>query len=297
MQNEEEHGLLSTVEECDLKQAHAAKAGGGLCSSLIVGISAKSRAVTALALVSIALNIFLAAGLVRSRDPFGHDGAVSTPYAELQWEKPDTLWWKTAFSDGDSNESSVDELWDNDIPWERGIIALRKDEARRMGLPESQPFPWDVEKSIYILNAHHILHCVEDNLSTCYALQRNLFISLQEFRDGRPQSIDYPHLLHCLDSIRLETMCTADDTPRYVPLNDVHGFRPGDGQQRMCRDWNKLEEFVQDHDPCYRYVYPGDSHVSNLERFKFCPNDSPYLPRIREHFGYPDAWMPWPVVE
>ncbi|RYP28521.1 hypothetical protein DL767_007200 [Monosporascus sp. MG133] len=49
-------------------------------------------------------------------------------------------------------------------------------------------------------------------------------------------------------------MCTADDTLRYVPLNSVHGYRPGDGQPRKCRDWSK----------------------------------------IREYFGYGDDWMPEP---
>lgn len=91
-------------------------------------------------------------------------------------------------------------------------------------------------------------------------------------------------------------MCTADDTLRYVPLNsDGHGFRPGDGQSRQCRDWEKVQEFVSDHDPCYQYMNPGDKELSNLQRFKFCPADSPYLPKIRKYFGYDNDWVPEPA--
>ena len=89
-------------------------------------------------------------------------------------------------------------------------------------------------------------------------------------------------------------MCAGDDTLRYIPLNNVSGFKPGDGQKRMCRDWHRMQSFVEKHDPCYRYVFPGDDTVSNLERFKYCPNDSPYLPKIREYFGYGDEWLPFP---
>lgn len=123
-------------------------------------------------------------------------------------------------------------------------------------------------------------------------MQRNLYISIREYRENQPQSVTYPHILHCLDSIRQETMCAADDTPRYVPINAVHGYRPGDGQDRQCRDWHQLEEFVQQHDPCYKYVYPGNDAVPNLERFKYCPNDSPYLPKIRKYFGFEKDWIP-----
>lgn len=90
-------------------------------------------------------------------------------------------------------------------------------------------------------------------------------------------------------------MCTADDTPRYVPLNSANGgYRPGDGQRRQCRDWKQVEAFVESHDPCYQYLRPGDPEQSNLERFSFCPQDSEYLPKIRKYFGHDDSWSPKP---
>ncbi len=74
---------------------------------------------------------------------------------------PNQLWWNTQYSDVAASESELNELWDVGIPWETGIIALDNEEARVMDLPESQPFPWDSrKKSLYIVNAHHILHCV-----------------------------------------------------------------------------------------------------------------------------------------
>lgn len=207
---------------------------------------------------------------------------------KLTYNQPHTIWWNTDFSNAshEATDAEVDALWDTQIPWERGIIALGFDEARAMGLPDSQPWPWDGQnKGIYIMNAHHLLHCV-----------RILYISTQQFRRGVPQTIPYPHVLHCLDSLRVEVMCHADDTLRYIPINGdpPDGRYPGDGQERTCRDWSVVTAFVESHDPCYRYERPGDEDFPNLERFKFCPEDSEYLPLIREYFGYPDDWVPEP---
>lgn len=169
------------------------------------------------------------------------------------------------------------------MPWERGIIAIRHDEAHAMGLPQSQPWPWDGKnKGIYIMNAHHLLHCV-----------RILYISIQQFRRGSPQTITYAHILHCVDALRVEVMCHADDTLRYIPINGdpPDGRYPGDGQTRTCRDWSVVTAFVEAHDPCYRFENPTDDDYPNLERFKFCPEGSEYLPLIRQYFGYSDDWM------
>ncbi|AEO63293.1 uncharacterized protein THITE_2062646, partial [Thermothielavioides terrestris NRRL 8126] len=137
--------------------------------------------------------------------------SVRTPYMQLEYNQPHTIWWNTEFSNASkkATDAEIDRLWDTQIPWEQGIIALRKDEAAAMGLPESAPWPWDSKnKGIYIVNAHHLLHCV-----------RILYISIQQYRRGKEQTISYAHVLHCLDSLRVEVMCHADDTLRYVPPN------------------------------------------------------------------------------
>lgn len=79
----------------------------------------------------------------------------------LGFDQTSQLWWNTEFSSESADDAQLNKLWDTQIPWESGIIALENEEARVMGLPESQPWPWDSKgKSIYIVNAHHILHCV-----------------------------------------------------------------------------------------------------------------------------------------
>ena len=92
-----------------------------------------------------------------------------------------------------------------------------------------------------------------------------------------------------MDNIRLNIMCTADDTLFYIPQNNVSA-RPGEGQERTCRDWSELDRWIDKHDPCYRDV-PVPSGT-NLEKMKFCPENSPYLPLIRQYFGYDENWVP-----
>ena len=119
-------------------------------------------------------------------------------------------------------------------------------------------------------------------------MQRNLYISVTEYREGVSQSIPHAHIVHCLDTLRAEVMCTADDTPLYLPLNGA-GVRPGEGQNRICRDWDELQNWVDNHDPCFKDV---DSDTSILEKMKYCHKDSPYLPTIRNYFGFDESWTP-----
>lgn len=79
--------------------------------------------------------------------------------AKLTFDTASQMRWDPEYAK--LNESAIYDFWYHSIPWERGIIALEKGEAASLGLPESQSWPWDVkQKSIYIVNAHHILHCV-----------------------------------------------------------------------------------------------------------------------------------------
>jgi hypothetical protein len=70
-------------------------------------------------------------------------------------------------------------------------------------------------------------------------------------------------------------MCDADDVPRYT------GFQPaqktGYGQIRMCRDWDQLNAWAEEHTSCWRHV--GDMSepgFRELDRYRFCPSGSPY---------------------
>ena len=89
------------------------------------------------------------------------DVVCSLLLVNLEYREGDPMWWNTEFSNTSASEAQLDELWDTAIPWESGIIALTNEEAESMGLPDSQPWPWDGDaKKIYIVNAHHLLHCV-----------------------------------------------------------------------------------------------------------------------------------------
>ena len=58
-----------------------------------------------------------------------------------------------------SNETLRNQSWDA-ISIDDGIVALPDDYVAQEGLPVSQRLPWDTSKGIYLINAHHNLHCV-----------------------------------------------------------------------------------------------------------------------------------------
>lgn len=98
------------------------------------------------------------------------------------------------------------------------------------------------------------------------------------------------HITHCLDALRGDVICQADDTPRYTTI--TKSPESAVGQIRQCRDWKKLEEWAKDHTSCYNYISSEADHINQLERFKFCPPNSPYWPKVREHFGKGPDWKP-----
>ena len=64
----------------------------------------------------------------------------------------------TEFSQVDKQDQK-NELW-NSIDLNLGVIALSHEYSQKMELPLGLPFPWDETKSLYQLNAYHLLHCV-----------------------------------------------------------------------------------------------------------------------------------------
>jgi hypothetical protein len=82
------------------------------------------------------------------------------------------------------------------------------------------------------------------------------------------------HLGHCLNVLREDTMCHADDTPRYTGRvhSQANASHPqaGIGQTRKCRDYNKLYEWSIEHSACYADV--EDPNAAPEEYFKKCPD-------------------------
>jgi len=232
----------------------------------------KSRSLrkTVLLVVSLVLNIALAGGLLSAYN--AHHAPVKSKFAGLTRDIP-IMWGPNS----PGNESDQDALWDMTL-YDRGNIALSDTEAQELGLPRAQRWPWDKEKGIYLINAYHNLHCV--------AMLRK---ALYELKGGYELSSPWAHTQHCLMVLREEVMCNADDTPRYT------GFQPGTksgiGQVRMCKDWGRLEEWAQEKTACWKHVgsdtEPG---FRELDRYRFCPDDSPYRQKSQTSWLKSDWW-------
>lgn len=57
------------------------------------------------------------------------------------------------------NDTLADDLW-HAIDITQATIAVDDDWASQKGLPESNTFPWDSDKSLYTVKGLHDLHCV-----------------------------------------------------------------------------------------------------------------------------------------
>ncbi|MCJ1451722.1 hypothetical protein MMC28_002062 [Mycoblastus sanguinarius] len=185
----------------------------------------------------------------------------------------DTLIPWTQGGDFNSDDDTLtDRAWEN-LRIDVGTVALSDKYIKSVGLPRAQRFPWDDTKGIYEIDAFHNLHCL-----------KKLHQSLIESRDGLPQSTPLRHSIHCLNALRLDVICNADDTPRYTGLDQPSRFS-GLGQVRQCRDWNRLEAWAEEHTACFRYINSTDPNFDTLERYKFCPKDSPYREWVHAIFG------------
>lgn len=98
--------------------------------------------------------------------------------------------------------------------------------------------------------------------------------SLVEYHRGSDQSWRFEHVRHCLDGLREDVICNADDTPRWT--STTKNPRTGEGQRRMCRDWNALETWAQEHNACWRFVNETSLTIKNIDRYKYCPAGSKY---------------------
>jgi len=219
-------------------------------------------------LLSAVLNLVLVYFLVLSRS----NNQCASRYAGLLPAELTVPWrWSTEFSSDDILESS--KRWDT-ISFDAGVVALDDDFVKRKSLPASARFAWDASKSVYLVNAFHCLHCT-----------KTIHTSLMEFKLGKPRTYPFDHNIHCLDIWRQEIICNADDTPLYHSPTDKGFVGIGDGQQRQCKDWSKLESWADEYNACYRYhnhtVNTMDDQLA--ARFSFCPPGSPYKAKVEEY--------------
>lgn len=116
------------------------------------------------------------------------------------------------------------------------------------------------------------------------------------FRDNEQnlqQGITSGHIYHCLDSIRQDLMCKADDTP--MPLTHIdHSL--GDGQITKCRNWDQLIAWTQapERNACHRLISDYREIHHKLERYQYCPKDSEYSLIVEayfEKFGHKNPYV------
>ena len=96
-----------------------------------------------------------------------------------------------------------------------------------------------------------------------------------EYETQQQRTYSYEHLMHCIDALRRDVLCNADDTPRY--MTRTHTPDSGIGQIRMCRDWSRLEAWAKQYHSCWRYISRAHDEYDELERYIYCRPDSPYF--------------------
>ncbi|KAF2454429.1 hypothetical protein BDY21DRAFT_103594 [Lineolata rhizophorae] len=235
--------------------------------SKVVG---KSTLFYAILLVSSLLsNLFLIVQLSNpaSRRNGAQSDEMRTPFAGLVRDTEMVLEKTYVFE----NETEHNEFWEN-INVDAGLVALSDEWVREHGLQLGQRFPWDDTKGIYVLEGFHSMHCL-----------KSIHDALTKLKAKRRPIYTWDHIMHCMDSIRKNIMCEASD----LPLYSTPGEDPelGIGEVKQCRSWEALTAWSHEHTACYRLINETDAHMDRLERYKFCPEGSPYIERVREVFG------------
>ncbi|KAI1203726.1 hypothetical protein F5X97DRAFT_68 [Nemania serpens] len=227
----------------------------------------------ALLFVSISLNIFLVVNNVRkigARQDF-------SPYAHLPRDVPIKYNSHSAFGLGSTTEEERAIAWES-MDSSAGEISLDKEWADAHDLPESAPFFWDEGRGIYLLNAHHSLHCM-----------RKVRRAIVLYNYNRPQMDSYTHLVHCMDHLMQNIICEADDTPFYT--STTSNITTGLDQTRICRSWDRLTEWAEENTACFAYINETQGVNDVIDRFRYCAPGSPLLGPMRKYFGYAPDWF------
>ncbi|TVY16640.1 Phenylalanine aminomutase (L-beta-phenylalanine forming) [Lachnellula arida] len=200
-------------------------------------------------------------------------------YVNLQ-EKEVEVKWLQQSKYTNPNAFERDREWDR-INYDTGIVAVPKPWALQKGLALGVDFPWDTSKSVYFVNAFHSLHCL-----------KYIYKSLMEYREGMPQTSGESHILHCLDQLRADVECSADDTLRWATPDRSKSTAVG--QTRQCRSFDELKAWTIAYPGCYRFGNATfeDAQDSQVPRKRYCPEGSPELDVVRSYFGKGSDWTP-----
>jgi len=139
------------------------------------------------------------------------------------------LYWNTRYAENPKVEAN--KLWADLFPKGQGLVTVNSEWAKSNSLPKSIEDRHDPSQSVYFVAVFHQLHC----LSVVRA-------ALFHYHEHKEQTVEWSHMIHCVDSIRQALMCSADDTLLYS--NDSQTY--GDGQLHVCRDWRALVKWTED---------------------------------------------------
>ena len=189
-----------------------------------------------------------------------------------------------------SNLTQTDEAWQS-LDTSGGFVALEKGQQN---LLPSEPFPWDSSKEVYLLNGFHGLHCLVRTLFLSVRRkcglqkQRVIYISIRQFQRNETQRYEFSHILHCLDALRADVTCAADDTPLCLgPQAQEDAARLS--QTRRCRDWSQLEDWANENSACFEGLEPSDPRHETIEEWRNCPERSPYRSVVDAYFSKSSA--------
>ena len=115
--------------------------------------------------------------------------------------------------------------------------------AAAHGLPQALSLPSDHTKGIYLIDAYHSLHCLLSIRQSWYRLRDHgaePYESEEEYRGAES------HYSHCFDYLLQSIVCNPSDH-LFAHQNRL---KPGDGQERQCRDWRVLQDWATANSAC-----------------------------------------------
>lgn len=220
--------------------------------------------------------------------------------------------WEYETPFAQENVTAADEEWMG-IDISEAFVALTKEHAKELGLPPSLPFPWDSQrKELYLISSIHSMHCLVRSYSNAgdvfvlITVQTVLHRSNLEYRTNHTQTYSTEHILHCLDNLRVDLECSADDTPRYIPPGATESTaKTGVGQVRKCRDWSKMKAWAKEHGACFNYNQFLHEELTENKVYptawQFCDKDNKYLPMVQKHYHKTSDWVAplpeWPDID
>ncbi|OQD65921.1 hypothetical protein PENPOL_c005G00014 [Penicillium polonicum] len=149
-----------------------------------------------------------------------------------------------------------DKMWDS-INLDAMVIAPTIEWAQEMGLTDSWDFPWDRKRKIYFLKVIHQMHCL-----------KNIRRAVKQLMSKEENNVKFAHIEHCLDTLRQDLMCKADDTP--MPSLELVNAA-GEGQVLKCKNFDKLVAWAKhpDRDACYKRGNDYEPPLHSIDRWKW----------------------------